>query len=166
MNKNLLPTVKDTPNQGRQESQDAAPLVLRMPVDVYNLSLALLTVLAVIFMLHWARALFIPLMLGVMISYALSPPVNRMQKWRIPRAVGAAVLLLGIVGGTGSLVYSLSDDAVKLIETLPAAAQKIRRAGFKERGTSEGAIENVQTAATQLERAASEKIAPAATAPR
>jgi predicted PurR-regulated permease PerM len=49
----------------------------------------------------WARAVFIPLMLGVMISYALSPPVNLMQKWHIPRAIGAAVLL-AIVGGTGS----------------------------------------------------------------
>jgi hypothetical protein len=90
-------------------------------------------VLAVIFMLHWARAIFIPLMLGVMISYALSPPVNLMQKWRIPRAIGAAVLLLGIVGGIGSLGYSLSDDAGELIETLPDAAQKIRLAWRKER---------------------------------
>ena len=137
-----------------------------MPVDVRSFSLALLAVLAIIFMLHWARAIFIPLMLGVMISYSLSPPVNRMQKWRIPRAVGAAVLLLGIVGGTGSLVYSLSDDAAKLIETLPDAAQKIRLARFKERGSSEGAIENVQKAATQLERAASETIAPAPAATR
>src|SRR5512133_1976533 len=166
MKNGLSPTAKSIPDTDRQESQEPDPLVLRVPVDVYSFSLALLTVLAVIFMLQWAKAIFIPLMLGVMISYALSPPVNLMQKWRIPRAIGAAVLLLGIVGGIGSLGYSLSDDAVKLIETLPAAAQKIRRAGFKERGTSEGAIENVQTAATQLERAASEKIAPAATAPR
>ncbi len=136
-----------------------------MPVDVRSFTLALLAVLAVIFMLHWARAIFIPLMSSVMISYALSPPVNLMQKWRIPRTIGAAVLLLGIVGGTGSLVYSLSDDAVRLIETLPEAAQKIRLAGGKERRTSEGAIENVQKAATQLERAASETVAPAPAAP-
>ena len=117
--------------------------------------------LAVIFVLHWARAIFIPLMLGVMISYALSPPVNLIQKWRIPRAIGAAVLLLGIVGGTGSLVYSLSDDAARLIETLPDAVQKIRLVRLKERGTSEGTMENVQKTATQLERAASKTVAPA-----
>jgi len=105
-------------------------------------------------------------MLGVMISYALSPLVNVMQKWRIPRAIGAAVLLLGIVGGTGSLVYSLSDDAVKLIETLPDATQKIRLAWRNERGTSEGTMENVQKAATQIEEAAREIGAPASAAPR
>ena len=166
MKNQLSTTEKSIRNQGGLESQEPAPLVLRIPVDVYSFSLALLTVLAVIFVLHWARAIFIPLMLGVMISYALSPPVNLMQKWRIPRAIGAAVLLLGIVGGTGSLVYSLSDDAVKLIETLPDAAQKIRLARLKERGTSEGAMENVQKTATQLERAASETVAPAPAAPR
>ena len=140
--------------------------MLHTPVDVRSLSLALLTVLAVIFVLNWARAVFIPLMLGVMISYALSPPVNLMQKWRIPRAIGAAVLLLGIVGGTGSLVYSFSDDAVKLIETVPDASQKIRLAWREKRGTSEGTMENVQKAATQIEETAKEIGAPPPEAPR
>jgi len=137
-----------------------------MPVDVRSFSLALLTVLAVVFVLNWARAIFIPLMLGVMISYALAPFVKQLHKWRIPRAIGAAVLLLGILGGAGSLVYSLSDDATKLIETLPDAVHKFRVARLKERGTSEGTMESVQKAATQLEKAASETGAPAPDAPR
>jgi len=165
MENELSPTAKSIRNQGGLESQEPVPLVLRIPVDVYSISLALLAVLAVVFVLHWARAIFIPLMMGVMISYALSPPVNLLQKWRIPRAIGAAVLLLGIVGGTGSLVYSLSDDAVRLIETLPDAAQKIRLARLKERGKPEGTMEHVQKAATQLERAASETVTPAPAAP-
>ncbi|OYX32836.1 MAG: AI-2E family transporter [Hydrogenophilales bacterium 32-62-9] len=144
----------------------ASPLAPRVQADVRNLSLTVLTVLAVIFVLHWARAFFIPLMLGIMISYAFSPLVNRMQKWRIPRAIGAAVLLAGIVGGAGSLVYSLSDDAIQLIETLPEAAQKFRKTLRREWGTTEGAMDQVQQAAVQLERAASETINPDATAPQ
>ena len=139
---------------------------VRVPVDVRSLSLMVLTVLAVIFVLHWARAFFVPLMLGIMISYAFFPLVNLMQKWRIPRAIGAAVLLIGIVGGTGSLVYSLSDDAAQLIETLPEAAQKFRKALRKEWGTSEGAMEQMQKAAVQLENAANETITPATAAPK
>jgi predicted PurR-regulated permease PerM len=166
MENRLLPEGKSIRNQGVTESQEPAPSVLRIPVDVFSFSLALLAVLAVVFVLQWAKAVFIPLMLGVMISYALSPPVNLMQKWRIPRAIGAALLLLGIVGGAGSLVYSLSDDAVRLIETLPDAVQKIRLARFHERGTSEGTMKNVQKAATELEQAASETGSPAPAAPR
>jgi predicted PurR-regulated permease PerM len=117
-------------------------------------------------MLRWAMAIFIPLMLGVMISYALAPLVNRMHKIRISRAIGAAILLLSILGVTGSLVYSLSDDATKMIETLPAAAQKLHLASRKERGTSERTMENMQKTATQLEQVARETGAPPPDAPR
>jgi predicted PurR-regulated permease PerM len=147
------------------DTQQPAASVLHMPVDLRSVSLAVLAVLAVVFALHWARAVFIPLMLGVMISYALSAPVNLMQKWHIPRVIGAAVLLLAIVGGTGSAVYSFSDDAAELIEALPEAARKLRVALLDERGTSEGTMEIMQKAATQLEQAASESGAPAAAAP-
>lgn len=151
---------------GKRESPEPAPVALHLPVDVRSFSLALLTVLAVIFVLNWARAIFIPLMLGMMISYALAPFVNQLQQWRVPRAIGAAVLLLGILGGTGSLVYSLSDDATKLIETLPDAVHKFRVARLKERGTSAGTMESMQKAASQLEQAASETGAAAPDAPR
>jgi predicted PurR-regulated permease PerM len=104
-------------------------------------------------------------MLGVMISYALSPPVNVMQKWHIPRAIGAAVLLLAIVGGVGSVIYSLSDDAGDLIETLPDAAHKLRLALLKKPGSSESTMEKMQRAATQIDQAASESGAPAPAAP-
>ena len=151
---------------GGRESHESVLSALQMPVDVRSFSLALLAVLAVVFVLNWASAIFIPLMLGAMISYALAPFVKQLHKWRIPRAIGAAVLLLGILGGAGSLVYSLSDDATKLIETLPDAVHKFRVARLKERGTSEGTMESMQKAATQLEQAASETGAPAPDAPR
>ena len=139
---------------------------VHVPADIRSLSLTVLTVLAVIFVLHWARDFFIPLMLGVMVSYAFSPLVNQMQKWRIPRAIGAAVLLIGIVGGTGTLVYSLSDEAAQWVETLPDAAQKFRKALRREWGTTDGAMEQMQKAAVQLESAANETITPAAAAPK
>lgn len=157
--------VQGVRGKNRVDAPEQAVSVLRTRVDVYSVSLFVLAVLAVVFALHWARAVFIPLMLGVMISYALTAPVNLMQTWHIPRAIGAAVLLLAIVGGTGSAVYSLSDDAGELIETLPEAARKLRLALLKERGTSQGTMEQVQKAATQLERAASETGAPAPATP-
>jgi predicted PurR-regulated permease PerM len=165
MKKKRSHKVQGVRGKNRVEAPEQAVSVLRTSVDVYSVSLAVLAVLAVIFALHWASAVFIPLMLGVMISYALSAPVNLMQKWHIPRAIGAALLLLAIVGGTGTAVYSLSDDASDLIKTLPDAAYKLRLALLKERGTSQGTMEQVQKAATQLERAASETGAPVPATP-
>lgn len=163
--KRILHPRRKTPEKGKLETPEPVSLALHTPINVRSFSLVMLTVLAVIFTLHWAKVVFIPLMLGVMISYTLSPLVGLLQKWRIPRATGAAVLLLGIVSGTGYVVYSLSDDAAGLIETLPEATHKLRLTLRTERGTSEGTMEKVQKAATQLERAASETGAPAPAAP-
>jgi predicted PurR-regulated permease PerM len=139
-------------------------LYLHMPIDVRSVSLAAIALMLSNFMLHWASAVFIPLLLGVMASYALSPAVQRMQRWRIPRAIGAAVLLTAIVCGFGSMLYSLSDDASALVDSLPDAAQKLREAVRAAPGAAEGPIEKVQRAAAKLEEAAgaSGSAAPAA----
>lgn len=166
MKKRRAPGAVNLLGKNRVAALEPAASTLPVSVDAYNVSLAVLAVLAVVYTLHWAQAVFIPFMLGVMISYALSAPVNLMQKWRIPRAIGAAVLLLMIVGGTGYAIYSLSDDAGNLIESLPEAVQKLRDAQRKEQKSSEGAMEKVQKAATQLEEAASESGPTGPAAPR
>lgn len=148
------------------ESLNPAPVTLPISVDIRSISLALLALLAAIYTLHWARAIFIPVMLGLTISYTLSPFVNLMHQWRVPRVIGAAVLLLAIMGGTSYLVYSLGDDAIKLIETLPDAAHKFRKGSLENKGSAEGAMESMRKAASQIERAASETVSPAPVAPR
>ncbi len=132
------------------------PMLLHMPVDVRSVALALTALLASIFALHWAREVFIPIALGLMLSYALAPLVDRLQRWRVPRAIGAALLLGAALGGLGSLAVSLSADAAALIASLPDAAQKLRESLRTARGAPEGPIETVQRAAAKLEEAATE----------
>ena len=138
----------------------AAPLeepnrvLLHMPVDIRSLSLVVLAGLGCLFVLNWAKAIFIPVMLSVMFSYALSPVVNWMEAKRVPRWLSAAILLLAILGAIGSGTYRLSDEAAKLIESLPAAAQKFRQTVKRQSGTSASPLETVQKAASQIEQAA------------
>lgn len=129
---------------------------LHVPVDGGNVSLLVLSVLASLTALHVARAVFIPLLLGLMTSYALSPIVDWMERLRVPRALGAA-LLMGAIGATGGwTVYSLSDDATVLIESMPGAMEKVHDAVRAQRGHTESAMDKVQRAAVQLEQAAQE----------
>lgn len=135
-------------------------------MSVRNVWIVLLAVLATLYALHWASPVLIPVMIGVMISYALSPLVNSMEEWHIHRGIGAAILLICLVAGAGSLVYSLGDEAAGVIETLPEAAQKVRKAVRAELGGGESAIGKMQKAAEEIEKAASESGDPVAgTAP-
>jgi predicted PurR-regulated permease PerM len=90
--------------------------------------------------------------------------VNWCQRWRIPRAVSAAILVIGIVGGMGAAVYSLSDDANELISSLPDAARKVRDSLRRSPKTTGTTLDSVQKAATELQRAAEEAGATAAAA--
>lgn len=129
---------------------------LHTPIDVRSASLAVLALVASVYALHWASAVFIPLLLGIMFSYVLSPAVDRLQRWHIPRALGAAVLLFAVLGGLGSMVYSLSDGATALAESLPDAAQKLRQSLRALPGAPESAMEKVQKAGAKLEQVAEE----------
>ncbi len=129
-------------------------VLLQMPVDVRSASLVVVAVLGSIFALHWAQAVFIPLMLSLILTYALSPLVDRLERWHLPRALGAAVILLGIGGAFGWTGYSLSGSAAELVDSLPVAAQKLRLAATRGPRDNASALDTVQKAAAQLEQAA------------
>lgn len=151
------PTLDAEPSEAEPEPDR---VLLQMPVDVRSAALVVLSVLAVVFTLHWAKAVFVPLMLSLLLTYALEPLVGLLERWRISRWIGAAVILLGLGGGVGWTGYSLSGSAAELLDALPVAAQKLRTAMRSgARSTDPSALDTVQKAAAQLEQAAEENSA-------
>jgi len=142
-------------------------VLLHMPVTgVRSVALGVVMVLAVLAVLRWASGFFIPLMLGLVFSYALSPLVEWLHRARIPRAASAGVLILAILGGMGAAVYSLSDDANELIASLPDAARKLRDSvQRRQQKKQDTALETVQKAAAELQKAAEEAGGSTAPAP-
>jgi predicted PurR-regulated permease PerM len=125
-----------------------------LPVDVRNTALVFLSLAAAVFLLHWASAVFIPVMLGLLCSYALTPMVDRLERWHVPRALGAGVLLLVLIGAIGGGAYFLRDDASRLVTALPEAVQKVKVATDREKRAAKpvapSTLESVQKAAEQL----------------
>jgi predicted PurR-regulated permease PerM len=134
-----------------------------VPVDIRSMSLLTIAVLGTVFMMHWASAVLIPLMLGVVLSYAFGPIVDRMERYaRLPRAAASALLVITVLAVTAFGAYSLADETAQFVETLPRMTAKLRQAVREQRKHSETPIETVQKAATQLEQAAKESAPPPA----
>lgn len=154
----LTPAVNAGAQAGSAATEPAGPprVLLRRPVDVRSVSLAVLATLASVYTLRWASAVIIPVMVGVLFSYALSPVVDWLQLRRIPRALSAALLILGIVGGVGAGAYSLSEDAGRLVDLLPTAAQKLHDSVQFLPGRPDNTLTTVQKAAAKIEQAAEE----------
>jgi len=160
----LAPTDAPAPADAAVSISEPERVLLHMPVDVRSAALVFLAVLAGIFTLRWAAAVFIPLMLSLLLTYALAPAVDRLAQWHLPRWLSAAVVLLGLLGGLGWTGYKLSDSATQLIDSLPLAAQKLRQA-MRAQQAGASPLDTVQKAAVQLEQAAAENAAKV-TAPR
>lgn len=137
------------------EAADQQRVMLNMPVNVRSISLAVIAVLASVFALQWAKQVIIPVLLGVMASYALTPVVDRLQQWHLPRAAGAGMLLLSILGGLGWGAWAMADDATALVQSLPEVAQKLRQS-MQSQSQRADTLTRVQEAAAEIEKVAEE----------
>jgi predicted PurR-regulated permease PerM len=143
--------------EDKEDAADAEPLIIRMPVDIRSLSLTVIAVVAAIYFLQFAQVVLIPIVLGILISYALDPFVSALHGIRIPRAIGGAVAVTLLVGGLGLGAYTLSDEAMSVVKSVPEAAQRVRdRIRTRRSSASDSALSKVQQAASEIDRAAQE----------
>ena len=145
-----------TPTEGAPNEPPPVVVDVDNPVGVRNLPLAVLATIAVILLLQFASAVFIPVVVAILISYALSPPVTSLQRYGIPPAIGAGIVLTLIVVLLGLGTYTLADQVSQIVDQVPVAAKRIRGRMQQPHGMSGGVVEKVQRAAQEVDRTASE----------
>ncbi len=140
---------------------DAAQATVRPPVDVGGLALAILAVVAVVFALEWAQGLVISLLLGVVFAYSLNPLVVWLERIKIPRVLGAGMVIVAVACALMLGTYSLRGQMQTIITQLPEAVSKLSAGLASMRNGQIDNMQKVQTAAIDMEKAAN----PAATIP-
>lgn len=84
-----------------------------------------LAVLAVIYTLHFAATLLVPLAVAALISLLFNPIINALGRAYVPRIV-SAVLLLVVVGGPFTLLGAqLAEPAQRWAEKVPELASRL-----------------------------------------
>ncbi|HEY7029121.1 MAG TPA: AI-2E family transporter [Gemmatimonadales bacterium] len=113
------------------------------------ISAAIVATVAVGFVLHLGRVVFIPVALALALAAVLGPVVGRLERARIPAPVGATLLLLGtvalVVGAGFALSGPVQDWARKAPETIAVAGKKVQ--AFRHRFDRIGAIVSASQAA-------------------
>ena len=123
----------------------------------------LVAILAAAILLRYGRVVLIPIVLSVLISYALFPIVGALQRAGLPRLIGTTLVMLIVFGGIVMTAYSLRYQALAVVEEIPAFTRKLREE-FRS-GAKGGALEKMQRAGTEIERTSRELTSPAASAP-
>jgi predicted PurR-regulated permease PerM len=144
----IAPAAGDTP--AHAPSAGVSPMAL---------GIGIVAVFAVVAALYLARAFFVPLLIGILGSYALRPLVDWLRARRVPRAVGAALVLGVLVAGAGWATISVGDDAAAMIARLPEGARKVRQHALEARAKGPTTLQKIGEAATELEGAATDATA-------
>jgi predicted PurR-regulated permease PerM len=111
-------------------------------------------ILAAVFAVQWARPLLVPILLGVLISYAMEPMVHRLVRWGTPHGLAASVVFVGTLIGVGALGYGLSQQLMAVADRLPAAAAEFREAIQRRGQRAPSPVAKVQEAANELQKLA------------
>ena len=102
------------------------PRAFHRRARVKSKALTGLFILASFYTLYFMRAMLLPLVLALLLSYLLVPLVRGLAKIKIRPLFGSAIVLLALVAAIGYSVSLLSEPAAGWIEKAPYSLQQLK----------------------------------------
>ena len=94
--------------------------------DPRTVAMVGLFVLAVGYTLYFARSFLLPVAVAVFLDFLLSPVVRWLRKIRIIEPVGAALIMVALLGTIGVTMYNLAPSAAAWIRRAPESLEQAR----------------------------------------
>jgi predicted PurR-regulated permease PerM len=152
----------DAEEGGASRHPDLAKLgeALRDRIEVRSIATTGLFVLALLYTLFFARAFLLPIVLAVLLDFLLSPVIRLLKRARIPEPVGAALVLLALLGALGGAVYGLADPARNWVARAPESLSKVQERLRDLRKPVEQVTKTAEQveAATEVDRAGPQEV--------
>ena len=93
--------------------------------------LIILAVLASLYTLYFARAFLLPVTFAILLTFLLSPSVRWLARLHIPAPLGAAIVVLALIGGVGLAAYELAGPVqtwtAKAPQSVATAERELRK---------------------------------------
>ncbi len=131
----------------------AAP-ALAPQLTIIELTTLLIAVVVAIAAARVAEPFLVPVVAGILLSYALRPLVTLLERGKVPRVAAAALVISVLVGLLSGIGYAIRDDVSAAVAELPGAARKLRLS--INESSQPGPMTHVKEAAKELDRAAAE----------
>jgi len=113
-------------------------------------ALTTLAVLGILYTLYFARSFLVPIAFALLLNLLLSPALRAMARVGVKAPIGAAIIVIALVGTLVGSGYALAGPAQRWVAAAPAA---LSRAESKLRALI-GPVAQVGRTAEQVERAA------------
>jgi predicted PurR-regulated permease PerM len=100
--------------------------LLQKPFDISSIALTGLFILAVFYTIYFMRSILLPIVLALLLSYLLRPIVRGLAKLKIPLAVSAAVILIGVLALAGYGISALTTPTLAWLQKAPAGLAELQ----------------------------------------
>ncbi|WP_341676738.1 AI-2E family transporter [Niveibacterium sp. SC-1] len=131
---------------------DAAPLATpRAPRLRSTRAVRGLFVLAILYSLYFAKAVFLPIALALLFAFALRPVVRALHRLRVPEGVAAGLVVFGLLAVLGVGLHALANPAMDWMEGAPQTLREVER----KIGKFKRSVETVQRATDKIDDLAS-----------
>jgi predicted PurR-regulated permease PerM len=121
---------------------------LREGIEIRSLAITGLFIFALFYTLYFGKAFFLPIVLAVLLDFLLSPLLRTLKRAHIPEPLGAALVILALLGAAGGAVYGLSGPAKEWVAKLPSSVREAETRLAKLRKP----VEQVSKTAEQVEQ--------------
>ncbi len=111
-----------------EDSGAVASSIEALPrIDPSPVAIRIIAALALTYTAYFAAPVLIPITLAVILSLTLSPLVDQLVRWYIPRGLAAAMLVLASIASVIFLIYALAEPAAAWAEKAPSSFQEIEQ---------------------------------------
>jgi predicted PurR-regulated permease PerM len=125
----ILPTERLLPNADAgaplPDSSSEQPPVIRR-AEVVAFALVALLVISVVVVLYFAKAFFLPVVMAFVTGTMLSPAASFLERYRIPRAVGAVLIVAAVTTAAVFMVGLISSPLIEWSTRLPEVGARLK----------------------------------------
>lgn len=143
------PEVPEDLDVAEEPTADVAPDDVLARMDLTRIATIGLFVLAMLYTLHFARSFVLPIVIAVLFDFLLSPIVRALKRLRIPEPIGAAMVMIVLVGTVVVAGMRLAPAASGWVARAPATFDRVEARLSDLRRP----VERVSEAARQVEEA-------------
>src|SRR6266436_2893272 len=134
MEREILPAklTNRIPSAAREPETVSSPRLqisklLQRPFDIRSIALTGLFILAIFYTIYFMRAILLPLVLALLLSYLLRPIVRGLARLKIPLPVSAGLILISLLAVVSSGISALATPTVTWLQKAPAGLTELQR---------------------------------------
>ena len=116
------------PNLNSADDESKLAGILGGSADVRHVSLVILTLLAVLYTLHFASAFILPIVVAILLNLLLSPVVRLLRDYlHLPVPLAAGIVMVVLLGVVGFGAYRLTPAASAWLARAPQSLATLKR---------------------------------------